>query len=96
MLSARGGGTLLAPLAAGFVCVLVGFTSSYPIVVAAAEAMGMTRDQLVTLTVAHGDFQIHVFDPCAVALPGGGRAHAWLACRVTTGDRLTGTVQLRR
>ncbi len=54
MLSARGGGTLLAPLAAGFVCVLVGFTSSYPIVVAAAEAMGMTRDQLVTLTVALG------------------------------------------
>ena len=51
---ASGRGLLLAPLSAGFVCVLVGFTSSYPIVLAAAEAMGMTRDQLVTLTLALG------------------------------------------
>ncbi|MCP5152615.1 MAG: benzoate/H(+) symporter BenE family transporter [Ectothiorhodospiraceae bacterium] len=43
---------MLAPLTAGFVCVLVGFTSSYPIVVAAADAMGMSRDQIVTLTLA--------------------------------------------
>lgn len=44
--------TFIAPVSAGFVCVLVGFTSSYALVVAAAEAMGMSRDQLVTLTVA--------------------------------------------
>lgn len=43
---------LLAPLSAGFVCVLVGFTSSYALIVAAAHAMDMSRDQLVTMTLA--------------------------------------------
>ncbi|RPH38818.1 MAG: hypothetical protein EHM87_25045, partial [Burkholderiales bacterium] len=37
---------------AGFVCVLVGFTSSYAIVVQAGQAMGLDAAQLATMTAA--------------------------------------------
>ena len=45
-------GVALSVLSAGFVTVLVGFTSSYPIVVQAARSMGLNSDQLATMTAA--------------------------------------------
>jgi benzoate membrane transport protein len=45
-------GGLLPMVVAGFVCVLVGFTSSYAIVVQAALAMGLDAAQLATMTAA--------------------------------------------
>lgn len=43
---------LLPMVVAGFVCVLVGYTSSYAIVVQAALAMGLDAAQLATMTAA--------------------------------------------
>ncbi|HYO58765.1 benzoate/H(+) symporter BenE family transporter [Archangium sp.] len=43
---------LIPLLTAGFVTVLVGFTSSYPLVLQAGQALGLTRDQLVLMTSA--------------------------------------------
>ena len=53
-LSAGGSGlgAALSVLTAGFVTVLVGFTSSYPIVVQAARSMGLGSGQLATMTAA--------------------------------------------
>jgi benzoate membrane transport protein len=48
----RPGGAAVAALVAGFVCVLVGFTSSYAIVVQAGLAMGLGPAQLATMTAA--------------------------------------------
>jgi benzoate membrane transport protein len=45
-------GGVLPMVVAGFVCVLVGFTSSYAIVVQAARAMGLDAAQLATMTAA--------------------------------------------
>ena len=45
-------GGLLPMVVAGFVCVLVGFTSSYAIVVQAGVAMGLDAAQLATMTAA--------------------------------------------
>ena len=42
----------LAATVAGFVCVLVGFASSYALVVEAARAMGLDAAQLATMTAA--------------------------------------------
>ena len=42
----------LGILSAGLVTVLVGFSSSYPIVVQAGAAMGLTASQLATMTAA--------------------------------------------
>ncbi|MFM1990908.1 MAG: hypothetical protein RJA99_3865 [Pseudomonadota bacterium] len=46
------GGGMLPMVVAGFVCVLVGFTSSYAIVVQAGQAMGLDAAQLATMTAA--------------------------------------------
>ncbi len=45
-------GGVLPMVVAGFVCVLVGFTSSYAIVVQAGLAMGLDAAQLATMTAA--------------------------------------------
>jgi benzoate membrane transport protein len=45
-------GGVLPMVVAGFVCVLVGFTSSYAIVVQAGLAMGLDASQLATMTAA--------------------------------------------
>jgi benzoate membrane transport protein len=45
-------GGLLPMAVAGFVCVLVGYASSYAIVVQAARAMGLDAAQLATMTAA--------------------------------------------
>ncbi len=50
--SVPGGGTAVAVTVAGFVCVLVGFSSSYAIVVQAGLAMGLDARQLATMTAA--------------------------------------------
>lgn len=42
----------LPMLAAGFVTVLVGFTSSYAIIVQAAQAMGADRNMIISMTLA--------------------------------------------
>ena len=54
MATAREGpdGGVLPMVVAGFVCVLVGFTSSYAIVVQAGVAMGLDAAQLATMTAA--------------------------------------------
>jgi benzoate membrane transport protein len=49
---AAAAGGLLPMVVAGFVCVLVGFASSYAIVVQAALAMGLDAAQLATMTAA--------------------------------------------
>lgn len=51
---ARGGagGRALGVITAAFVTVLVGFSSSYPLVVQTASAMGLNADQLATMTAA--------------------------------------------
>jgi benzoate membrane transport protein len=50
--AATSAGGVLPMVVAGFVCVLVGFTSSYAIVVQAALAMGLDAAQLATMTAA--------------------------------------------
>ena len=45
-------GGVLPMVVAGFVCVLVGFASSYAIVVQAGRAMGLDAAQLATMTAA--------------------------------------------
>jgi benzoate membrane transport protein len=50
--AASASGGLLPMVVAGFVCVLVGFTSSYAIVVQAGVAMGLDAAQLATMTAA--------------------------------------------
>ena len=47
-----GAGTAVAVVVAGFVCVLVGFSSSYAIVVQAGLAMGLDAAGLATMTAA--------------------------------------------
>ena len=45
-------GAAAGVLTAGFVTVLVGFSSSYPLIVQTAAAMGLSADQLATMTAA--------------------------------------------
>ena len=45
-------GAATGVLTAGFVTVLVGFSSSYPLIVQTASAMGLSAEQLATMTAA--------------------------------------------